>query len=377
MSSIKKIAIAELEVGMFIEGLINHRGDKVDLGGSFLLQHPKELQQLSLHSVRQVLIDTRKGKAPAPACPIDDFKQRREQAKQLVIAGSAAVNRIMDSVRLGEQIDMTAMDEVAANVTDSLTDNPHMLLSVARLKTRDLYTFQHSVSVAALMSAFAKSLGHSQQLVYEVALGGLLHDVGKAKVPLEILNKPGRLDEQEFAVMRQHSRFSYEVLKDIPDFPAAALQTAAMHHERPDGRGYPFGLKGEQIPEVGHMSAIVDVYDALTSVRVYKDAWEPTETLRKMMQWGAGQFDIPLLQKFIKMLGVYPVGAFVQTQSQHVGVVIAQNPDLTRPVLNIVYDCRRQSQVPAETVNLSEHPADGVDKAVNPEDFGLRAADYL
>ena len=210
---------------------------------------------------------------------------------------------------------MEKVEPLVEKMVDSIFRHQDALIPLARLKTHDEYTFQHSVSVCALMVAFARGLKLSREVIKEIAIGALLHDVGKAKVPDDILNKPGKLTDGEFDKMKSHVVQSKIILHNTPGISEIALDVAAQHHERFDGTGYPNKLKGQEISFYGQMGAIVDVYDAITSNRVYHKGMAPTDALKKLLEWSKFHFNPELVQSFIRTIGIYPSGSLVRLES--------------------------------------------------------------
>jgi HD-GYP domain-containing protein (c-di-GMP phosphodiesterase class II) len=194
------------------------------------------------------------------------------------------------------------------------------LVSLARLKTKDDYTFMHSVAVCALMVALGRQIGMTDDECRVIGLAGLMHDIGKAFVPLEVLNKPARLTDAEFTIMRSHPVRGHELLMEGRGATPEMLDVVLHHHERPDGKGYPHKLSGDQLTRVARMGAICDVYDAITSNRPYKAGWDPAESIAQMASW-KGQFDEPLFAAFVQSLGIYPTGSLVRLQSGKLAVV--------------------------------------------------------
>ncbi len=359
----------------------------------FLINNGNELKKIVDAKIKLISIDTEKGKdviqqeAEMPVSeqvvqtvisdPEPSLEKRVLEAKNLVKNASNVVVGFMNETKVGKQIDLEITREVASSITRMLSKDTHTLLGVTRLKTKDEYTYIHSVSVSALVAAFAKGLDYSPEDIDQIALGGLLHDIGKALTPNKILNKPGKLTDDEFVIMRQHAIDEQnELLKDY-DLPQNALDVITMHHERPDGKGYPLGLKDSELSEVGKMSAIVDIYDALTSVRVYKEAWEPTVALKTMLNWCPGQLDEALMRKFIKILGIYPVGSLVELESGKVGLVTEQCENLLRPILKIIFDAKQRSYVSEYELNLLEKKQEKVMQTIAPSKYKIDVATYI
>jgi putative nucleotidyltransferase with HDIG domain len=229
---------------------------------------------------------------------------------------------------MGRAVDASSAPGLVSEIADSVTRNPSALISLARIKTADEYTFMHSVAVCALMVGLARQMGLNDEATQQAGLAGLLHDLGKAHIPLEILNKPGKLSDAEFALMRGHPGAGHALLQG-QGLPAPVLDACLHHHEKIDGTGYPHRLPAEQITTLARMAAICDVYDAITSDRPYKAGWDPAESLRRMAEWTRDHLDQRLYQAFVKSLGIYPVGSLVRLTSGRLGVVT--EPDMRIP----------------------------------------------
>ncbi len=287
------------------------------------------------------------------------------QARRICAEGMDTIHSMFREVRLGKALDAEAVLPLVASIKDSVMRNPHALISVARLKTADNYTYLHSVAVSALMTALAKQLGMSDEETMVAAFGGLLHDMGKAVVPPAILNKPGRLTASEFDVIRHHPEQGHRLLQAASLRNQAVLEVVLHHHEKMDGTGYPQRLAGEAIPRLARMGAVCDVYDAITSNRPYKQGWDPAESLRQMATW-EGHFDPAIFQPFVRSLGIYPVGSLVRLASEQLAVVIGQNPaSLLTPRVRVFYQIKRHRQVLMHDLDLG---ADGCrDRILGPE----------
>ena len=225
----------------------------------------------------------------------------------------------------------------------------------------------HSVAVCALMVALARQLDLPEDQVHEAGIAGLLHDIGKMAMPLDVLNKPGKLSDDEYAIMRSHPERGHAMLLAAQTAVSdAVLDVCLHHHEKVDGTGYPHRLAGEEISLLARMGAICDVYDAITSNRPYKTAWDASGSLARMAQW-QGHFDTQLLHAFVRTVGIYPLGSLVRLQSGRLGVVIEHHPQqLTAPRLKLFYSVRTRAAIPAQELDLS-NPQCG-DRIVGRED---------
>ena len=285
---IKKIPIDQLKIGMYLHDLNCGWMDHPFARNRFMVDEAATLSKILGTGVAEVYIDTRLGADVRGVKTSADEAEEIEEAladliefspniisrlspdeefnhaKELYSDASKLMQDMMKDVRLGKQIALEQCEPMLDNIIDSMFRYPSALLPLAQMKTRDEYTFQHSVSVSALAVAFGRVLDLPRDEIKDITLGGLLHDVGKALVPGRILNKPGKLDEAEFDVMKSHVVHTAKLLNDIRGVSEITFNAAAQHHERFDGTGYPHGLKGDQISLHGQMLAIVDVYDAIT-----------------------------------------------------------------------------------------------------------------
>jgi len=397
---IKKIDIRQLEVGMYIDDLDANWLDHNFITKRFAVSNQKTLQKLLTSGIKHLYIDTQKGKDVEEAPTHQEVQQRVDEevrhvakaekpvenqvsveeeltaARNIYKEASGLMQNLMDGLRLGKEVEVAAIQETSEQMVDSAFRNKDALISLSRIKDKDHYTYMHSVSVAGLMITFGRSMGFDKDKIREIALGGLLHDIGKMKTPDKILNKPGKLTDEEFDIMRSHVVFSREILKEKTGITQNALDVAAQHHERMDGTGYPLGLKGDAISQVGQMSTIVDVYDALTSVRVYKNAWEPNMVLKKLMEWSHSHFNPTLVHMFIRCLGVYPIGAMVELDSGLVGIVIEQNEvNLLKPKLKIIYNAKHLGYVAAHELDL-EKSDDFIKSAIEPKKYQINPTTF-
>lgn len=376
---LKRIHVEDVRLGMFIHGFAGSWLDHPFWRNRFLLEDPADLARIRASAVREVWIDVSQGADVPPEAPVaeavdapqdieplqayDERVQRLlepvsqsvelQRAARLLASARGAVKDMFQDARMGRAIDQQVMRAVADDIADSVTRNAGALISLARVKTADEYTYMHSVAVCALMVALARQLGLPDDETRAAGFAGLLHDVGKADIPLEILNKPGRLTDEEFAIVREHPRKGWERLRAAGIDDAVALDVCLHHHERYDGTGYPDRLAGEGISLVARMGAVCDVYDAITSNRPYKAGWDPAESLKRMASW-KGHFDERVFQAFVRSLGIYPVGSLVRLSNGRLAVVVEPSPrSLLKPVVKTVFSTRSGERVVPERIDLS------------------------
>jgi putative nucleotidyltransferase with HDIG domain len=293
-------------------------------------------------------------RAPAYVGRATSMEQELKRATVLVAKSKEAVASLFNEARLGHAVDAEQCLPLVDEIAGSVFRNPGAVVSLARLKTHDDYSYMHSVAVCALMISLARQLGLNDAATRDAGMAGLLHDMGKAVMPLDVLNKPGRLTDDEFRIMKAHPVRGYEMLREGGTATEGALDVCLHHHERVDGTGYPHGLRSEQISLLAKMGAVCDVYDAITSNRPYKAGWDPAESIRKMAEWRAGHFDDVVFQAFVKSVGIYPVGSLVRMQSGRLAVVCEQNPSsLVAPKVKVFFSARSQMHIPQEVLDLS------------------------
>lgn len=329
----------------------------------FLLERPADLALLRTCEVTAVLIDLSRGIGPdlpvvppPPPAPMflsepspEAARADREHARRTITRAHGVARGIYDNAGKGLPIDTREAAAVVVEIADCVARNPGMFIDMARLKSKDEYTYLHSVSVCGLMVNLARQLGLDDKTVRAMGLAGLLHDVGKTSIPAAVLNKPGRLDDAEFALIRQHPEAGHAMLRGAEEINQEALDVCLMHHEKMDGSGYPFGLKGAEISLAARMGAICDVFDALTSDRSYKDRWTPLHAVTEMFGW-AGHFDPELMFEFCRSIGVAPSGLLVRMRSGRLGVVLPDGGQGLRSKIRLFYSADHRRAIPLEDV---------------------------
>lgn len=381
---LKKIPVEQLRLGMHLQAFCGAWLEHPFWRTKFVLTDPRDLALVRESAIREVWIDIAKGKdvdtpesahSPDAGPSVDDFPQPEieqepdpaatapasfsdevKRASRIVSKGREAVVSMFQEARMGKAIEAEAAAPLVEEISNSVMRNPGALISLARLKTADDYTFMHSVAVCALMIALARQLGLDEKQTREAGMAGLLHDLGKAMIPLEVLNKPGKLTDAEFDLVKTHPEEGYKLLLEGKDVSEVVKDVCLHHHEKVDGSGYPKRLNGETMSLFAKMGAVCDVYDAITSNRPYKAGWDPAESIKRMAEW-KGHFDPMVFQAFVKSLGIYPIGSLVRLESGKLGVVIEQGEQsLLKPRVKVFFSTRAQAYITPEVIDLARSP---------------------
>ena len=402
---LKKVDASQLKIGMFIHDLDCGWMDHPFVRNRFTLSSDEEIYKIRHARIRGVVIDCSKGLDvdDAPTLAQADAATEAEvtalAVKPVVVArvslgeelaraanirkqAAGLVRTVMADARLGKAVELDKVGPVVESVTESILRNSGALLGLLRIKNKDDYTFLHSVSVCALLVAFCRSRNMDEDTIYQAGLGGLLHDTGKALVPDAILNKQGRLTDEEFDIIKRHPRDGYEILAKTPEIGRIPLDITLHHHERRDGSGYPDRQGEGEISELAQMAAIVDVYDAITSDRCYHKGMPAAEALRKIYEWSKHHFNPTLAQEFMRCVGIYPVGTLVLLESGRLGVVIEPHEtSLLTPKVNVFFSTKSQSYIKPQTIDLSKpFGFGGGDKIVrheSPEKWNVNPLRFL
>lgn len=263
-----------------------------------------------------------------------------------------------------------SVNRIADYFVDVVTKNRECLMNIIDIKNYNEYSYIHSMQVGILSTIIGKNLGYKNSKLKELATAGMLHDVGKLNIPLEILDKPGPLTEEEFNVMKKHPRYAMEKLKPCSGLSADILNGILAHHEKIDGTGYPNGLKEEEIHEFGKIIAVADVYDALTSDRSYRKSWKPHDTINFMMGCAGKHFDVDILSAFLLSAAAYPVGVLVSLSNGLNGVVINTVAGLPlNPVVKILTPGENHGKIFDLARDLSLLSVKIIDTISDPEEI--------
>lgn len=404
----KKIPVERVRQGMFLHRLEGSWLRTPFWRRAFVLEDVADLRLLRQSGIAEVWIDISRGldveEEPASAPPKESaaiaatppvaafagapalapadtsvpLHEEIQRAREICAQGRERVVSMFSEIRMGRTLDAGGAMPLVDEIASSVGRNPGALIGMARLKSADDYTYMHSVAVCGLMVALATRLGLSAVDVREAGLGGLVHDMGKALIPSEVLNKPGSLSEEEFALMKSHAEKGWRLLKNGGTVSAAVQAVALHHHERFDGSGYPQRLAGEAIPRTARMGAICDVYDALTSDRAYKKAWDPAHAVRQMARW-KGHFDPIIFQGFIRSLGIYPIGSLVRLESGFLAVVCEQHAgSLLTPVVKVFYSLAQSARIEPRRLDLhSAGLAERIESVEDPAQWAFEGLDAL
>ena len=304
-------------------------------------------------------------------------------ARRVLEAGRVNIKGLLHAAHTGQMLDTDIAEETVASCVATILANPEAVLWMTKIKHSNEYTAEHCLNVCVLAIAFGRHLRMDERDLHLLGLCGLLHDVGKMRIPGAILDKPGRLTEEEFAVIQGHTVAGHQLLQDTADrLHELALDVALNHHERPDGTGYPRGLGAREISEFSRIISIVDAYDAITSNRCYAPEQPSADAQKIIFQNRGGQFDEELALHFIQAIGPYPPGTLVELRNGMVGIVLAGKPKFRHlPTVLLLRDADKKP-MEERTIELDLTDTGRLDKAflirrTHPDgSFGLSVRDY-
>ena len=260
-----------------------------------------------------------------------DDRSKVELSDSVKTRGAEGIQFIYSNTESKELADAT--NNIASNLMNAINSTDAIAVDISALKTSDEYTFKHSVDVATMSMILAKQQGLSQKQIYEIGIAGLLHDIGKTKISLDILNKPARLTDEEFAVMKQHPVFGYRMIKDRDEFSNEICMAVLQHHEKMNSKGYPVGFPSDKITQYARILTIADIYDALVTERPYKSAFSQREAVEMIMSM-TGELDLTAMKSFLESMILYPVDSIVELSNGEKAKVVKNNPHyILRPTV--------------------------------------------
>ena len=389
---LKRIKTEHLQPGMYLQQLCGSWMSHPFWRASFLLNNPQDIRRIRDSGIQEVWIDTDKGldvgggqskpevetqidrdldavavRESAPPGPAPLAEEIQRAAKTCAKAKRAVVSMFREA-RMGKAIESDSARELVEEINSSVARNPSALISIARLKHADDYTYMHSVAVCGLMIALARQMQLDEQQTRDAGLAGLLHDIGKMAIPPEVLNKPGKLTDEEFTLVKTHPEEAHKMLSNAKGISEVALDVCLHHHEKVDGSGYPHRLPRERISQFAKMGAVCDVYDAVTSDRPYKKGWDPGEAVRRMAEWSSGHFESAVFHAFVKAVGIYPIGALVRLRSGRLGVVVEQSgQSLLTPKVKVFFSTKSEVRITPEIVDLARVSGEKILAQEDPE----------
>jgi len=396
----QSIPISQLTTGMYVISVNTGKGE-IKIKSEGYISSQDGIKKLKLAGVKHVTVDpTRDKNKPKEdkqtsvkeslsAIDLAVIKEKKNKtvalgkemtkAHKLYNGAKDLQKKILSEIQQDKEINISEIRENTDAIVDSIFRNQDALSCLSRLRMKDEYLVEHSLNVSILMSIFAKHMKLDEPLIRDLALGAFLHDIGKIKVPDEVLHKPGKLIDEEFVLMKEHVNHGVEVLKETPDLPDVTKEVVAQHHERIDGNGYPNGLSNDEVSLYGRMIAIVDSYDAMTAERVYKSGMHPIKAFKILTSNSPTSYDAGLVEKFIGCLGVYPVGTLVKLKSGKLGLISKLNFNQPlKPFVKVFYSARLNQAIPMEELDLSKKKYDDqIDSCIKPEDYNLNLMSFF
>lgn len=370
--------ISELTVGHYVVKIIN-QADNFSLTAAGHIKSQAVIKHLKSKNVYCVLIDDSKTIAASnektesthiKPSPLN--REQLEQAKEIFNQSKSIQKKLFSDALSGSSLNLSPVIEVTNKSIDAIFNCPDALACMLNIREKDEYLLEHSVAVSVYITLFGRYLGLERDIIEQLSIGAFLHDIGKIKIPDEILNKPGKLTDDEFTIMKTHANHSIDIIKATPGISALSLEVAALHHEKLNGCGYPFQVKGDDISLYGRMISICDIFDALTATRVYKKGFAHGKSFAILRELASqNQLDTKLVDQFIKCVGVFPVGSLVQLESNKLALVKVRNDNNpTNPQVHTFYHVKQKHFLDKQELDLS-NSEDSIVKGVRAEEFDL------
>lgn len=369
----RKVSVDELEIGMYVAELDKPWEQSPFLFQGFVIETSDDLAQLR-EECHHVFVDVAPPKEARARNPVRQpmassaittitsratpdavtFKNEVREVAKTQQAASTSITRVMDDFRMGKSLDTQGTKSAVTQMVGVISHNPNSMLWLTNLREKHQRTASHCLNTAILAIAFGKHIGLSEADLTTLGQGAMLHDIGLARVPSAILDKPDKLTEEEMQAVRKHSVDGEAVLKITRQLPEKVLEIVRLHHEHLDGSGYPDGIKGDNIPLAALITGLVDAYDSLTTDNPYRPAVSPAEALRILRLEGAHKYGRELVQEFIRCLGIYPVGSLVRCNNGALAVIMSSNAESRlKPLIMVVRDESGTDIKPRLLLNLA------------------------
>lgn len=311
---------------------------------------------------------------------VSDLSEMREIFER--IRGKTEI--LLNLIKNEEKIDTKMVHEISNDLVDACNQKSAIFTALTYLETQEEYSYSHSLNVAIISIALGKRLGKTTDELRLIGLCGLLHDAGMTKISRTLLKKPGKLTEEEYEEIKKHTEYGYKIILQNKELPQEVALVALQHHEKSDGSGYPLGLVERQINNIAKIVAIADVYDAITSKKVYNHERTPSEALKILFSWSGKHFNETLVKFFINTVGIYPVGTLVMLDTGELGVVLELNKkDLTRPKVLIITDNQQQKLEKSHIFDIARYniktkkPLKTISSSLNPKKFKINSEEEL
>lgn len=395
-ASLRKVTVGQLHVGMFIEEVLDQRG-VVLVAGSYLIRKEEQIEYLKRRGIEYVYIDINKGNGDKVTETVEvqepleqkvdeplHYLKEFENAEKIHKKAIECTRNLLESVKAGSSFSTREVRHSVEDIVTNVVSSPDASIGQCQMVKNDDYLYTHPVNVSVLMSSLAHSLGYSSERLVDIGMGGLLHDIGKMRIPERIINKPGKLSQTEYALIRKHTLFGMDIIKGKRGICDITQKIVVQHHERYNGSGYPFGIQGKRLHYAGLMGAVADVYDALTSDKIYQNSITPQKALALIFKGCDNEFSREIVQLFTKSLGIYPVGSFIKLVSGEMGIVLQRNSKhllapkvlllfnkngirLPLPRILDLWECQKQENGDQFKIKIS----------LNPHMFNIKISDFL
>lgn len=404
----QKISVADVKVGMYVSRLDRPWLETRYLFQGFHINSVEDIKELRQHC-EYVYVDPQRGETTPRVMqtlerrkPLDKYaavfknatgherypvlttvKEEIEICRHDRAQALETVSNILDDIKTGGAIKVEAVRQAVGGVIASIVRNPDAFFWLTRLKNKDNYAYAHCIDACGLAAAFGRHLGFSKPELEDLAVGCLLFDIGKLQLPDELLKKPGRLTDKEYTLIRRHVEFGAQMVSEMQDGKEQMVEVVWHHHERHNGKGYPRGILGHQIPVNGRIAALVDCYDAITSERAYSPAVSAYDAVQMIYEWRDKDFQADMVEQFIQCIGLYPTGTLVELSTGEVGLVLSQNRvRRLRPTVMLVLDKNKVAYEFHPTLELIDDPVDDngriieIRQPLEPGAYGIHASDF-